>query len=128
VTKYTNETFRTPAGEGEEYAGLFANGGVGLGLAVNLDVESNINISNNSRVAGISLTQGNTVNNTYTTESHTWDNNISVIDSTVTSGSVTTLEDSGFYGNSAEPSDYSGKGGANDVALYFSDSAASNYS
>ncbi|HCJ5892250.1 TPA: autotransporter outer membrane beta-barrel domain-containing protein, partial [Escherichia coli] len=116
------------AGEGEEYAGLFANGGVGLGLAVNLDVESNINISNNSRVAGISLTQGNTVNNTYTTESHTWDNNISVIDSTVTSGSVTTLEDSGFYGNSAEPSDYSGKGGANDVALYFSDSAASNYS
>ncbi len=42
--------------------------------------------------------------------------------------SVTTLEDSGFYGNSAEPSDYSGKGGANDVALYFSDSAASNYS
>ncbi|HBB3246529.1 TPA: autotransporter outer membrane beta-barrel domain-containing protein, partial [Escherichia coli] len=49
-------------------------------------------------------------------------------DSTVTSGSVTTLEDSGFYGNSAEPSDYSGKGGANDVALYFSDSAASNYS
>ncbi|EJI6657163.1 autotransporter outer membrane beta-barrel domain-containing protein, partial [Escherichia coli] len=56
------------------------------------------------------------------------DNNISVIDSTVTSGSVTTLEDSGFYGNSAEPSDYSGKGGANDVALYFSDSAASNYS
>ncbi|EEX1763546.1 autotransporter outer membrane beta-barrel domain-containing protein [Escherichia coli] len=128
VTKYTNETFRTPAGEGEEYAGLFANGGVGLGLAVNLDVESNINISNNSRVAGISLTQGNTVNNTYTTESHTWDNNISVIDSTVTSGSVTTLEDSSFYGNSAEPSDYSGKGGANDVALYFSDSAASNYS
>ncbi|HAH1215923.1 TPA: autotransporter outer membrane beta-barrel domain-containing protein, partial [Escherichia coli] len=128
VTKYTNETFRTPAGEGEEYAGLFANGGVGLGLAVNIDVESNINISNNSRVAGISLTQGNTVNNTYTTESHTWDNNISVIDSTVTSGSVTTLEDSGFYGNSAEPSDYSGKGGANDVALYFSDSAASNYS
>ncbi|HAJ7020859.1 TPA: autotransporter outer membrane beta-barrel domain-containing protein [Escherichia coli] len=128
VTKYTNETFRTPAGEGEEYAGLFANGGVGLGLAVNLDVESNINISNNSRVAGISLTQGNTVNKTYTTESHTWDNNISVIDSTVTSGSVTTLEDSGFYGNSAEPSDYSGKGGANDVALYFSDSAASNYS
>ncbi len=95
---------------------------------MNLDVESNINISNNSRVAGISLTQGNTVNNTYTTESHTWDNNISVIDSTVTSGSVTTLEDSGFYGNSAEPSDYSGKGGANDVALYFSDSAASNYS
>ncbi len=116
------------ASPGEEYAGLFANGGVGLGLAVNLDVESNINISNNSRVAGISLTQGNTVNNTYTTESHTWDNNISVIDSTVTSGSVTTLEDSGFYGNSAEPSDYSGKGGANDVALYFSDSAASNYS
>ncbi|MXF14075.1 hypothetical protein FQ010_25150, partial [Escherichia coli] len=32
VNKYTNETFRTPAGEGEEYEGLFAKGGVGLGL------------------------------------------------------------------------------------------------
>lgn len=83
VTKSTHETFTTAAGEGYQFAD-----GAGLGLAVNLDVESNINISNNSRVAGISLTQGNTVNNAYTTESHTWDNNISVSNSTVTSGSV----------------------------------------
>ncbi|MCV5445502.1 autotransporter outer membrane beta-barrel domain-containing protein, partial [Escherichia coli] len=48
VTKYTNETFRTPAGEGEEYAGSFANGGVGRGLALNLEVESKINISNSA--------------------------------------------------------------------------------
>jgi outer membrane autotransporter protein len=123
VTKSTHETFTTAAGEGYQFAD-----GAGLGLAVNLDVESNINISNNSRVAGISLTQGNTVNNAYTTESHTWDNNISVSNSTVTSGSVTSLETSGFYGHSAEPSEYTGNGGDNDVALYFSDSAASNYS
>lgn len=54
VTKHTNETFDTSEG-----------------VAVNLDVESNINISNNSRVAGIALSQGNTYNETYTTESHT---------------------------------------------------------
>ncbi len=53
VTKHTNETFDTSEG-----------------VAVNLDVESNINISNNSRVAGIALSQGNTYNETYTTESH----------------------------------------------------------
>ncbi|EDF9812837.1 autotransporter outer membrane beta-barrel domain-containing protein [Salmonella enterica subsp. enterica serovar Tennessee] len=128
ITKYTNETFNTAAGEGNEFAGLFENGGVGLGLAVNLDVESNITIANNSHVAGISLTQGNTVNDTYTTESHTWDNSINVYDSTVTSGSVDSLEETGFYGNSAEPSDYTGNGGDNDVALYFSDSASSHYS
>ncbi|EPE2661349.1 autotransporter outer membrane beta-barrel domain-containing protein, partial [Escherichia coli] len=52
VTKHTNETFDTSEG-----------------VAVNLDVESNINISNNSRVAGIALSQGNTYNETYTTES-----------------------------------------------------------
>lgn len=117
VSKNTHETLYTATGES-----------AGLGLAVQIDVESNINISNNSRVAGISLVQGNTTNSTYTTESHTWDNNISVTDSTVTSGSVTPLEGDGFYGNSAEPGDYAGNGGANDVALYFSDSAASSYS
>ncbi|EMC8003970.1 autotransporter outer membrane beta-barrel domain-containing protein, partial [Salmonella enterica] len=65
---------------------------VSEGVAVNLDVESNINISNNSRVAGIALSQGNTYNEAYTTESHTWDNNINVSNSTVTSGSNTILE------------------------------------
>lgn len=98
-----------------------------LGTAVTLDVESNINITDNSRVAGIALSQGDTSNADYTTDAHTWDNNIFVADSTVTSGAYTPLENSGFYGNSAEPSDYTGSGGANDVALSFNDSAASNY-
>ncbi|EAO9321383.1 TPA: autotransporter outer membrane beta-barrel domain-containing protein [Salmonella enterica subsp. enterica serovar Horsham] len=118
VTKYTNETFD-----------------VSEGVAVNLDVESNINISNNSRVAGIALSQGNTYNNTYTTESHNWDNNINVFDSTVTSGSDYILDSayttdtgtfgSGHFGNSDEPSDYTGAG---DVALSFTDdNGASDY-
>lgn len=103
VTKSTNGTFD-----------------VSEGVAVNLNVESNINISNNSRVAGIALSQGSTYNNTYTTESHTWDNNINVSNSTVTTGSNTVLESSGYghFGNSGEPSDYAGPG---DVALSFTD-------
>ncbi|EDV2569493.1 autotransporter outer membrane beta-barrel domain-containing protein [Salmonella enterica subsp. enterica] len=102
---------------------------VSEGVAVNLDVESNINISNNSRVAGIALSQGSTYNAAYTTESHTWDNNVNVYDSTVTSGSDVILENSdsdsdsgsgrGHFGNSGEPSDYTGLG---DVALSFTDS------
>ncbi|HFL5519115.1 TPA: autotransporter outer membrane beta-barrel domain-containing protein [Salmonella bongori] len=108
VTKYTNETFD-----------------VSEGVAVNLDVESNINISHNSRVAGIALSQGNTYNDTYTTESHTWDNNINVYDSTVTSGSDFILEsNTASFGNSDEPGDYTGPG---DNALSFTDSAASDY-
>lgn len=110
--KSTNESFYTP-----------------LGVAVDLDVESNINISNNSRVAGIALSQGNTANTHYGSEYHQWDNNIKVSNSTVTSGSYTPLEEAdGFFGNSAEPNDYNGDGSANDVALSFSDNAASNYS
>ena len=55
----------------------------------------------------------------YTTESHTWDNNISVKDSTVTSGSNYILDSNtygktGHFGNSDEPSDYAGPG---DVAF-----------
>lgn len=118
VTKYTNETLD-----------------VSDGVAVNLDVESNINISNNSHVAGIALSQGNTYNDTYTTESHNWDNNINVYDSTVTSGSNYILDsaystdtgtfDSGHFGHSDEPSDYTGPG---DVALSFTDdNGASDY-
>jgi len=104
-----------------------------LGVAVDLDVESNINISNNSRVAGIALSQGNTENTHYGSEYHQWDNNIKVSNSTVTSGSQTPQEDiydggSYFFGNSEEPSDYNGDGSANDVALSFSDNADSHYS
>ncbi|ECY5840222.1 hypothetical protein AVG05_23760, partial [Salmonella enterica subsp. enterica serovar Enteritidis] len=90
---------------------------------------------NNSRVAGIALSQGNTYNNTYTTESHNWDNNINVFDSTVTSGSDYILDSAyttdtgtfgtGHFGNSDEPSDYTGAG---DVALSFTDdNGASDY-
>ncbi|MDN8598355.1 autotransporter outer membrane beta-barrel domain-containing protein [Citrobacter sp. S2-9] len=99
-----------------------------LGTAVTLNVESNINISDNSHVAGIALSQGDTTNDAYTTESHTWDNNIAVTDSTVTSGAYTALEDNGWYGNSEEPSDYNGDGSANDVAMSFVDNSASDYS
>lgn len=116
TTKTTNESFYTA-----------------LGVAVNLNVESNINIANNSRVAGIALSQGDTTNTAYTSEYHQWDNNISVSNSTVTSGSEIPLEDDYdgakyFFGNSAEPSDYNGDGSVNDVALSFSDNADSNYS
>lgn len=108
VTKETKETFD-----------------LSEGLAVNLDVESNINISNNSHVAGIALSQGDTANTHYGAEYHQWDNNIKVSNSTVTSGSQIPLEADGFFGNSAEPSDYTVDG---DVALSFTDNAASHYS
>ncbi|EIJ3069794.1 autotransporter outer membrane beta-barrel domain-containing protein [Salmonella enterica] len=115
-----------------------------LGTAVTLDVESNINITDNSRVAGITLSQGNTYNGDYATGgdsayAHTWDNTITVDNSTVTSGAFTPLEGSGWYGNSEEPSDYSGNAvydattgtwyhNPNDTALSFSDDPDSYYS
>ncbi|MBJ3717253.1 autotransporter outer membrane beta-barrel domain-containing protein, partial [Salmonella enterica subsp. enterica serovar London] len=48
----------------------------GLGTAITLDVDSNINITNNSHVAGIALYQKDRGNSTYTTEAHQWDNTI----------------------------------------------------
>lgn len=108
----------------------------GLGVAVDLGVESNINITNNSRVAGIALTQtdGSYANETYNTGNHQWDNNINVVDSTVTSGSINWNEEDnkgGHFGNSAEPSDYSGSLSSdsftNDTALAFFDDATSDY-
>jgi outer membrane autotransporter barrel domain len=101
-----------------------------LGTAVTLDVESNINISNNSHVAGITLIQNDLGNATYTTEGHQWDNNIVVNNSTVTSGSLTEDEQSGrgHFGNSDEPSDYgNGASAGDDVALGFSDDVTSDY-
>lgn len=91
------------------------------GLAVTMDVESNINISNNSRVAGIAMYQGDTANADYTTESHTWDNNIKVTDSAITAGSFTALENEGTYGNSHEPNKNGG------IALSFMDNSVSDY-
>ncbi|HAO0282206.1 TPA: autotransporter outer membrane beta-barrel domain-containing protein, partial [Escherichia coli] len=104
-----------------------------LGTAVTLDVESNIKITDNSRVAGITLIQGDTYNEDYATggdsaKVHTWDNTITVDNSTVTSGSFTPLESQGWFGNSGEPSDYGNGGTRNDVALSFSDDADSFYS
>lgn len=53
------------------------------------------------------------------------DNNINVYNSTVTSGSDSILEsNTAFFGNSNEPSDYTGPG---DVALSFTDSSSSDY-
>ncbi|MXF23919.1 hypothetical protein FQ029_24950, partial [Escherichia coli] len=101
-----------------------------LGTAVTLDVESNINISNNSHVAGITLVQNDLGNATYNTEGHQWDNNIVVNNSTVTSGSLSEDEqsDRGHFGNSVEPSDYgNGASGADDVALAFIDDDTSDY-
>ncbi|MBJ8399325.1 autotransporter outer membrane beta-barrel domain-containing protein [Citrobacter sp. SX206] len=97
-----------------------------LGTAVTLDVESNINISNNSRVAGITLEQNDTTNIAYTTGATQWDNNITVNDSTVTSGSWNEEEQQGgHFGNSVEPSDYGSTTGiythSNDNALEFDD-------
>ena len=102
----------------------------GMGTAVTLDVESNINISNNSHVAGIALMQNDLGNNTYNTEGHQWDNNIVVNNSTITSGSMTEEEQStrGHFGNSVEPSDYgNGASPEDDIALAFIDDASSDY-
>lgn len=115
VTKSTDEAFFTA-----------------LGVAVDLNVESNINITDNSRVAGIALSQGDTTEDAYTTGDHQWDNNIKVVNSTVTSGSVYPLEEiTGHFGNSDEPSDYNGSytshGVTDDTALAFIDSNASDY-
>lgn len=62
----------------------------GLGVAVTLGVESNINVTNNSHVAGIALVQtdGSYANDTYVNGDHQWDNNVNVENSTVTSGSL----------------------------------------
>ncbi|CAH6662351.1 autotransporter outer membrane beta-barrel domain-containing protein [Pseudocitrobacter vendiensis] len=103
----------------------------GFGTAVTLNVESDINITANSHVAGITMIQGDTTHSDVTYDgSHQWDNNIKVTDSTVTSGSLTDLEDDGHFGDSGEPSDYGSTadvGINNDAALVFSDNAGSDY-
>ena len=108
----------------------------GLGVAVTLGVESNINVTNNSHVAGIALVQtdGSYANDTYVNGDHQWDNNVNVENSTVTSGSLSWNEgdnSNSHFGNSAEPSDYSGTasshGFSDDTALAFIDDATSDY-
>ena len=95
-----------------------------LGTAITLDQEVDLAISNNSHVAGITLTQGyewsdvddNTVN-TGVNSNEVFNNTITVTDSTVTSGSWTDEGTSGWFGNNGNASDYSGKVTADDIAL-----------
>ncbi|HBK0979651.1 TPA: autotransporter outer membrane beta-barrel domain-containing protein, partial [Escherichia coli] len=87
--------------------------------------EVDLSITNNSHVAGITLTQGyewediddNTVS-TGVNSSEVFNNTITVKDSTVTSGSWTDEGTTGWFGNTGNASDYNGDGwNADDVAL-----------
>ncbi|HGX5381301.1 TPA: autotransporter outer membrane beta-barrel domain-containing protein, partial [Escherichia coli] len=83
--------------------------------AITLDQEVDLSISNNSHVAGITLTQGyewediddNTVS-TGVNSSEVFNNTITVKDSTVTSGSWSDEGTSGWFGNTGNASDYNG--------------------
>ena len=87
-----------------------------IGTAITLDQEVDLSITNNSHVAGITLTQGyewediddNTVS-TGVNSSEVFNNTITVKDSTVTSGSWTDEGPTGWFGNTGNASDYSGK-------------------
>lgn len=87
-----------------------------IGTAITLDQEVDLSITNNSHVAGITLTQGyewediddNTVS-TGINSSEVFNNTITVKDSTVTSGSWTDEGTTGWFGNTGNASDYSGK-------------------
>lgn len=100
----------------------------GLGVAVTLNQESNILIDNNSHVAGIALSQGYEWVDTDVNNGNTFDNNLTVNDSVLTSGAYSELQTSGFYGQSAKPSDYGNSGNAaDDIALsVIANSAADN--
>ncbi|EIK0736393.1 autotransporter adhesin EhaB [Escherichia coli] len=87
-----------------------------IGTAITLDQEVDLSITNNSHVAGLTLTQGyewediddNTVS-TGVNSSEVFNNTITVKDSTVTSGSWTDEGTTGWFGNTGNASDYSGK-------------------
>ncbi|EOA7540027.1 autotransporter outer membrane beta-barrel domain-containing protein, partial [Escherichia coli] len=86
-----------------------------IGTAITLDQEVDLSITNNSHVAGITLTQGyewediddNTVS-TGVNSSEVFNNTITVKDSTVTSGSWSDEGTSGWFGNTGNASDYNG--------------------
>ncbi|EAO8693262.1 autotransporter outer membrane beta-barrel domain-containing protein, partial [Salmonella enterica subsp. enterica serovar Kentucky] len=96
----------------------------GMGTAITLDQEVDLSIVNNSHVAGITLTQGyewediddNTVS-TGVNSSEVFNNTINVVDSTVTSGSLSDEGTSGWFGNTNNASDYSGSYTADDIAI-----------
>ncbi|EPB1915682.1 autotransporter adhesin EhaB [Escherichia coli] len=87
-----------------------------IGTAITLDQEVDLSITNNSHVAGITLTQGyewediddNTVS-TGVNSSEVFNNTITVKDSIVTSGSWTDEGTTGWFDNTGNASDYSGK-------------------
>lgn len=89
-----------------------------MGTAITLDQEVDLSITNNSHVAGITLTQGyewediddNTVS-TGVNSSEVFNNTITVKDSTVTSGSWSDEGTSGWgwFGKTGNASEYSGK-------------------
>ncbi len=99
----------------------------GLGNAITLDVESDIVIQNNSHIAGITLMQGyQELDNTpydgvegVANSSNIFTDSVVVKDSVLTSGAYRDLGTSGFYGQTAKPSDYSETNatGADDAAL-----------
>ncbi|MCU6669076.1 autotransporter outer membrane beta-barrel domain-containing protein [Enterobacteriaceae bacterium H4N4] len=107
-----------------------------LGNAITLDVESDIVIQNNSRIAGITLTQGyQELDNTpydstsgIEDSSNVFTNTLNVKDSVVTSGADSDLGANGFYGQSAKPSDYgeSTATASDDAALIVKASSADN--
>ncbi|HEO9143452.1 TPA: autotransporter outer membrane beta-barrel domain-containing protein [Enterobacter asburiae] len=108
----------------------------GLGNAITLDVESDIVIQNNSHVAGITLTQGyqERDNTPYdgvegvANSSKVFTDTLVVKDSVLTSGAYSDLGTSGFYGQTAKPSDYgeTNATAADDAALIVSASESDN--
>jgi hypothetical protein len=107
-----------------------------LGNAITLDVESDIVIQNNSHVAGITLTQGyQELDNTpydgvegVANSSKVFTDTLVVKDSVLTSGAYSDLGTSGFYGQTAKPSDYgeTNATAADDAALIVAASASDN--
>ncbi|MDU5503296.1 MAG: autotransporter outer membrane beta-barrel domain-containing protein [Enterobacter sp.] len=107
-----------------------------LGNAITLDVESDIVIQNNSHVAGITLTQGyQELDNTpydgvegVANSSNVFTDTLLVKDSVLTSGAYSDLGTSGFYGQTAKPSDYgeTSATAADDAALIVAASASDN--
>ncbi len=107
-----------------------------LGNAITLDVESDIVIQNNSHVAGITLTQGyQDLDNTpydgvegVANSSNVFTDTLVVKDSVLTSGAYSDLGTSGFYGQTAKPSDYgeTNATAADDAALIVVAGASDN--
>ncbi|MMP46277.1 autotransporter outer membrane beta-barrel domain-containing protein, partial [Escherichia coli] len=95
-----------------------------MGTAITLDQEVDLSITNNSHVAGITLTQGyewediddNTVS-TGVNSNEVFNNTITVKDSTVTSGSWTDEGTTGWFGHTGNASDYSNTPTADDIAI-----------